>query len=1267
MTIICQLFLFLLPVFLFFSASPAHALASDTDLGWDALIENADQTAVTHFRNALQENPDDERAILGLSFAYGLRLDDAASWNAYRSFLDKTADPNPYIYAAQNTRWFSVGANRKGLGLRAVLRNTVSHPDPNGILRVICLQYLGQLAERDNQLREADSYYSEIGALTKWRIIGPFHNISGSGFDKVFEPELVDNPDAEYKGSDLRTVRWFTPHNIRRDCWTDIARHFSTVQGVFYARTYVHSPTTQSVQMRIGTSGAFRLFLNQQMILDTIEERNNDVDTYIAEVTLQAGWNQITVKLCNSKLDRCNFLLRITDKSGTAISDLEYSTAPQQFPTSTTLVKPLDHPFLAFFRSQIAKFPNRPENYLLLANALLRNDEVDEAEEIISKLLSKYPNFICALMLALETNQRANRYDESITTIEHITNTRPDLPISLVYSFNRAVSTKQLDTADAILNNIGKTLPESNDYYEAAIELARLRNDVALVSTLQAKAFETNPQILDFASAAAMLALRTGGGYAKAIDIIKAHLSYNWNEGGLLMKAALCEDAMQYADWENTYNELFELSPLAPGFHSRMADSYAARRKWDAALKSITLALEDAPGVSWMWQQSGIYRKALSDSSGAGSDFKQAIATDPANFSARELLRELTNTPSPFSVMQTNNIDSLIRTSPSATDYPDKQSVTLLLDKQRVVYDGSRCKVRFEMLVRVLNNSGIDSYKEVTLPGGDNTIVEKAVVIKANGREIPADRNGNYAVFKNLEPNDFIYGRINWSESTQGELAGYFFDEFGMNDYVPSKIVRYSLLTQKSERYSWNFVNGEVQQYSKDTPLGNLQVWELRDQPAITEEEDMPSYGAIGKILYISSVPRWQEIVQWYYNIARTKTRSSLDVRTKMNELFPPGKQYTKQEIIEGVYHFITTNIRYSNVPFRQSGVVPQTARDVLVTRIGDCKDVATLCISMLAERGVTAYHALVRTNSSPLRKQPLPSIPFDHDIVYTELDGKPLFMDLTAENVPLYSLPFGDLEALCLVIRPGESTPSLLQKQFFTPNVMRLNTNLSIHDDLGAEVTQQYWHSGARTEFYRSAWKTLGPTEVERSIREGLSNDWPDVQLEDYSINHLDTILPEIDYTLHFSIPDFVMEAEGLRIIKLPWYSPFEPLAALGYSTRTHPYEFSKYVDTLVETITINIPDGYEAIGLTESEHFVGPVSYVQRTARQSSATLTLSRTAVFQRNYVMPEEYANFKTYYGNVARSDRQALLLVPKGTVIQRVTPGKVKVPKGGRKH
>lgn len=1233
---------------------PSHLQANTAAQGWKALTENRDRDAIASFEQALASNPKNSAALLGLTYAYELRLDATKAWDAYRRAIESSPNPHALLYASVLSRRFQIALHRPESGLESMLVEITKKPDPSGILQAMAYEMLGSIEERRGKISAAQAWYDKIGAIMEWRVIGPFPNVSASGHDRAYPPEVEDVPNASYEGVDGGIVQWFAPTRWRHDRWVDYTRISPTIEAAFYAVTYVESPKEQRVQLRLGTSGAYKLFLNTHLVSESIDEHNNDLDTYISEVTLRKGWNRILVKVDNSELSRCNFLLRMTNAKGQPIQGVNYSHQARDVDTADVQPRNVENPHLLYLRSMFDSRPADVWNVLLLAEAHLRNDQANDAWEVVSSALHQFPDAIVLLMQAIESYQRSQQRDQLVSTIERIVAMRPDLPIALSYAFQQARAARKLDDAEQILEKLRSSLPGSTDYYDAAIALAQDRQQLADVVRLQAEAFESYPENANFAQAAAYSVLRETGSHDRALAVVDRHLKAAYGEAGLLLQAAIYADAVRFREWEQSYQRLLELSPSAPGYHLRMANTYAARNDYAKALASVQEAITDAPVVSSLWQQAGTYYRALQMDSAARSCLVRALVLDPSNFDAREALRVLQGQPSPFTYFTPVNIDSAIRTAPTASAYPDAHAVFIIDHARRVVHDGSRCEVEYEQLIRILTTSGIDEYKEMSLPGGGSSslTVEKAVVRKQNGTEIPADREGGYAVFKNLEPGDFIYIKTRVREASRGRLAPFFEDDFVFNGSVPVRDARYELLMAQGQSFNWTASNCALDVQTVSTSFGTRYAWSLNNLEAIAFEEGSPGFDDVAKIIQVSSIPTWGDLIRWYHDIASTKTRSSPTIKRLVDSLFPKTNSYTTEQIVEGTYRYITRQIRYSNVPFRQNNVVPQKARDVLATRIGDCKDVATLCIAMLAERNIEAYHVLVQTDSYASSRQRLPSIPFNHAIVVVIVDNKPLYIDLTADNVPVGSVPFADIDAFCLVIHPGWSLPERMHRRLFTPNNVVVQTHMTMHEDMSATVRQSFSHTGARTQFYRGAWKEISRTELRRSLIENLASDFPDVHLDTFEIDPLDTLSPTYRYSITYTVPNYVMEASGLMIVNLPWYQPFTPDAALSYQSRTHPIVNRNYIDTLFETITVSLPPGYRPLGLDTAAKHVSIAGDVQRSATYADDLVTVQRTAVYQREVIPTTSYAEYKTYYNAVLRADRQAMIVAPEGTMLSR---------------
>jgi hypothetical protein len=301
--------------------------------------------------------------------------------------------------------------------------------DSGGVLKAMANEQLGEYYQLKGEIAKSNLYYQKINAIKDWTLIGPFENVSASGFDKAYLPEQEYDFAKTYEAKNGIPAKWFKLEAVRNSYWINFLSYFAQEESVFYANNFVYSPKKQTAQIRIGTSGSLKAFLNDEQIFEYFDENDNDLDTYVVETELQEGWNRVLIKCGYSEISMCNFLARITDASGEPISGLQLSTEAKPYKRRPgAQIKIVDNFAEAFFKAKIKESPADLENYILLA-------------------------------------------DCSATTIEKIYSIDKNIPDALEYKISEQLNNEEYDKAEESIRSLEKLMPGSETVYEYYLSL----------------------------------------------------------------------------------------------------------------------------------------------------------------------------------------------------------------------------------------------------------------------------------------------------------------------------------------------------------------------------------------------------------------------------------------------------------------------------------------------------------------------------------------------------------------------------------------------------------------------------------------------------------------------------------------------------------------------------------------------------------------------------------------------------------------------------
>lgn len=1214
---------------------------SDLKKGWDYFAKNNYKLAEQQFKKALNGSQKAE-AHLALSLVGAATGNDEMSSTNHLQFFKTAKNPEPYI----DGLWSLFRGIRTETEL-AFLNELVN--SENGRLQAKANQTLGYHFRATNKLPKSTEHFAKIGSVRTWQVVGEFENVSESGFDKEHGP--LQHPEASYafKNKYNADVRWFDIKDGLYNGWIDLEYFFIGSNSIVYAQNFCNSPKEQEVQFRVGTSGSVKVWLNDQLMFSESEERNNGLDTYVFTAKLMKGYNRILIQIGCSEIDDSNFMLRITDSKGIPVEGLTYTTTKKNYPKDYSFrSEVIPSPTEQFFLRQIEQNPDALENYLILNQLYLLNQMTFKAKKNLKVARAKFPDCSYLTMQHLWAHAQDGNETEHSACLEEIKAKDPDFPLALNVLFDEAIEIENYREAKTILDKMEKKNPDSKNVYSKKIELASANKEIEKLIELVYEAYAKHPNHYEFVDLRYQVEREVKKNIKGGVKILTGFLKKNYNEAAMSDLFDLYLELGQVPKAMALLEKQVQANPIAVGIYNKMFQVYYHTGNYAKAEETIKECIAIAPYIGGYHVSLGETYSEMKQTAKAKESYERAIYYNPQNYDAREKLQKLQGGDDIFDHFDKIDVYEAFKNSPTASDYPEDNSVILVEAVQKVIYPGGGSQVKNILLVKVFNNTGVDIWKEYVVPvySNQSAIVEKMEVLKKSGTRIEAQRSGTHIAFPNLEEGDAIH--ITWKVSNyySAVLARNFWDSHYFNYLVPIKNSSYSILVPKDQDFKYKTLNVDIEPLTTIKEGFKRYTWKLEDRPAIRDEKYMPVISEVGGMLHLSSFDDWNTIAKWYADLAHAKAKVDFEITETAKTLFEGKEHLNDMEKVKVIYEFIVKNIRYSSVPFLQSAMVPRKASRTLSLKQGDCKDVSTLFVALCKTQNIDANIVLVSTRDYGVNNLPLPAIGFNHAIAKVTLNQKDYYIELTSDNLPFSSGLESIKKVFVLDIPIDKAQPSyakVINPATRIHNTLIRKAKVSFKDDL-MQVDKETWRTGTEAAYMRGSYKDLGQEKQEKKMQEAITDSYPKIKLTslkfDESLNNLNDTLY---YRYGFDVPNIFTEIGKMLIFELPWADKFDNPPFMATDERKYQIDLWEYLDveTYEEELTIDIPAGKKLTEVPKNITISCQNADYSLTYKKVGNQLIIKRKLVIKDDEVKPEHYVEFKKFIGDVVKADKKQI--------------------------
>ena len=260
--------------------------------------------------------------------------------------------------------------------------------------------------------------------------------------------------------------------------------------------------------------------------------------------------------------------------------------------------------------------------------------------------------------------------------------------------------------------------------------------------------------------------------------------------------------------------------------------------------------------------------------------------------------------------------------------------------------------------------------------------------------------------------------------------------------------------------------------------LGPLEASEPRDSYLPPDVTHYPE-------VRFSTGASWQAIATEYGKTVDARANLAA-VQSIVDKLIAGKKSMADKEA--AILDFLNREVRYTGIEFGEAALVPHDPAETLAHKYGDCKDKATLLVTMLRAAGIPAYVALLNAGSRMDVPAELPGMGlFDHAIVY--VPGNPrhkepaLWIDATDRYARLGQLPIHDQGRWALIARAETTELVKTPESTSKDNVLLEFREITLSENGPATVTEKSRPQGIFESNYRGTFADKPDTEMRDSL----------------------------------------------------------------------------------------------------------------------------------------------------------------------------------------
>lgn len=385
------------------------------------------------------------------------------------------------------------------------------------------------------------------------------------------------------------------------------------------------------------------------------------------------------------------------------------------------------------------------------------------------------------------------------------------------------------------------------------------------------------------------------------------------------------------------------------------------------------------------------------------------------------------------------------------------------------------------------------------------------------------------------------------------------------------------------------------------------------------------------------------DLYSWYSSFVKDlgKTEPSRDLIAVVDRLKAPGD--TEAETVRKMYYWVQDNIRYIAFEEGMRGLIPHNGSYVCEKRYGDCKDMASILVSMMKIAGIKGYYTWIGTRDIPYPYTRYPTPMVDNHMIATYIspEGRYYFLDATSNHTP-FGMPSSMIQGKEALIGKGPSEYEVKVVPVIPPEVNAVfdSVYLNINENEVAGTGAMKLH-GYSMVFAGYRLDRAKKEATEKYVTQLVGKGSNKFYLDSFAVGEMENrdVPTQIDYS--FRIGDYFQRIGGEIYINLNLnkdrYNDF-----INTNVRRTPME-NEYTYLKDEVTVLEIPEGYAVDYLPPDMTHEGDLLGIKVDYESDEKHVIMKKTFYIDYLLMQPDQFDEWNASITQLSEAYKESIIL------------------------